>query len=72
MGGRCRPQCLAEQTAQQGLFTMEDSRNSAMQGNGLGLTIAKKLALQLGGDITLESQPHQKTVFTIMLKKMAY
>ncbi|MFR8373232.1 MAG: ATP-binding protein, partial [Lachnospiraceae bacterium] len=54
------------------LFTMEDSRNSAMQGNGLGLTIAKKLALQLGGDITLESQPHQKTVFTIMLKKMAY
>ena len=32
------------------LFTMEDSRNSAMQGNGLGLTIAKNLALQLGGD----------------------
>ena len=54
------------------LFTMEDSRNSAMQGNGLGLTIAKNLALQLGGDITLESHPHQKTVFTITLKKMAY
>ena len=53
------------------LFTMEDSRNSAMQGNGLGLTIAKNLAL-LGGDITLESHPHQKTVFTITLKKMAY
>ena len=51
---------------------MEDSRNSAMQGNGLGLTIAKNLALQLGGDITLESQPHQKTVFTITRKKMAY
>ena len=51
------------------LFMMEDSRNSAMQGNGLGLTIAKNLALQLGGDITLESQPHQKTVFTITLKK---
>ena len=54
------------------LFMMEDSRNSAMQGNGLGLTIAKNLALQLGGDITLESQSHQKTVFTITLKKMAY
>lgn len=54
------------------LFMMEDSRNSAMQGNGLGLTIAKTLALQLGGDITLESHPHQKTVFTITLKKMAY
>lgn len=54
------------------LFMMEDSRNSAMQGNGLGLTIAKNLALQLGGDITLESHPHQKTVFTITLKKMVY
>lgn len=54
------------------LFTMEDSRNSSMQGNGLGLTIAKNLALQLGGNITLESQPYQKTVFTITLKKMAY
>ena len=54
------------------LFTMEDSRNSAMQGNGLGLTIAKNLALQLGGDITLVSQPYQKTIFTITLKKMAY
>ena len=54
------------------LFTMEDSRNSSMQGNGLGLTIAKNLALQLGGNITLESRPYQKTVFTITLKKMAY
>ena len=41
-----------------------------MQGNGLGLTIAKNLALQLGGDITLESHPHQKTVFTIMSSNM--
>ena len=53
------------------LFTMEDSRNSSMQGNGLGLTIAKNLALQLGGDITFVSQPYQRTVFTITLKKMA-
>ena len=35
-------------------------------------SIAKNLALQLGGDITLESQPYQKTIFTITLKKMAY
>lgn len=54
------------------LFTMEDSRNPRMQGNGLGLTIAKNLAVQLGGDITLTSQPNVKTVFTIALKKMTY
>ena len=42
---------------------MEDSVNSAMQGNGLGLTIAKNLALQLGGDITLESHPHRENSF---------
>ena len=54
------------------LFTMEDSRNPQMQGNGLGLTIAKNLALQLGGDIALKSQPNVKTVFTVTLKKVAY
>ena len=32
---------------------------------------AKNLALQLGGDITFVSQPYQRTVFTITLKKMA-
>lgn len=32
------------------LFTMEDSRNRRIQGNGLGLTIAQTLAQQLGGE----------------------
>jgi len=54
------------------LFTMEYSRTPRMQGNGLGLTIAKNLAVQLGGDITLTSQPNVKTVFTVTLKKMTY
>lgn len=54
------------------LFTMEDSRNKKIQGNGLGLTIAQNLARQLGGDITLESEPHQKTVFTVTLRKFNY
>lgn len=54
------------------LFTMEDSRNRNIQGNGLGLTISKNLALQLGGDIILESTPDIKTVFTVKLKKMSY
>ena len=51
------------------LYTMEDSRNRRIQGNGLGLTIAKNLAVQLGGDIFLDSRPGIKTTFTVKLKK---
>ncbi len=51
------------------LFTMEDSRSRSIQGNGLGLTIAKNLALKLGGNITLESTPNVKTTFTVSLQK---
>lgn len=69
--GRGIPKEFAD-TIFERLFTMEDSRNPRMQGNGLGLTIAKNLAVQLGGDITLTSQPNVKTVFTVTLKKMTY
>lgn len=54
------------------LFTLEDSRNRKIQGNGLGLTIAKNLAKQLGGTITVDSTPHVKTTFTVTLKKIVY
>ncbi len=51
------------------LFTMEDSRSRSVQGNGLGLTIAKRLAEQMGGELTLKSKPHVRTVFTVKLNR---
>lgn len=54
------------------LYTMEDSRNREIQGNGLGLTIAKNLAKSLGGGIFLSSIPNVKTTFTVKLKKISY
>ena len=35
------------------LFTMEDSRNREIQGNGLGLTIARNLAVKMEGTLHL-------------------
>ena len=54
------------------LFTMEDSRNREIQGNGLGLTIAQNLAHQLGGEIILDSEPNVKTTFTVKLRRFTY
>lgn len=53
------------------LYTMEDSRNREIQGNGLGLTIAKNLAERLGGSLSLNSAPNVKTVFTLKLTKIS-
>lgn len=50
------------------LFTMEDSRSRSVQGNGLGLTIAKNLAVQLGGTLTLKSTPYENTTFSLQLR----
>ena len=52
------------------LFTLEDSRNRSIQGNGLGLTIARTLALQMEGTLTVESKPYVRTIFRLTLKKI--
>ena len=51
------------------LFTLEDCRNRSIQGNGLGLTIARTLALQMEGTLTVESKPYVRTIFRLTLKK---
>lgn len=50
------------------LYTMEDSRSRSVQGNDLGLTIAKHLAIQMNGDILLYSQPKIQTLFCVKFK----
>lgn len=54
------------------MYTLEDSRNRLYQGSGLGLTITKRLVEALGGEIQLSSKPFEKTVFTIVLKRMIF
>ncbi len=46
-------------------YRVDDSRNRATGGTGIGLTICKKIALLHGGDITVESQIEKGTVFTV-------
>ncbi|KGR75155.1 sensor histidine kinase [Ureibacillus sinduriensis] len=54
------------------MYTLEDSRNKLYQGSGLGLTITKRLVEQLGGSISLDSEPFKKTVFTVALKRFNF
>ena len=54
------------------LYTMDDSRNKEIQGNGLGLTIAKSLAEKIGGELLLESHPYESTVFRLQLKQIKF
>jgi len=51
------------------LYTGEASRNSALQGTGLGLTIAKNLVEQQGGRITAASSPNIKTVISFSVRR---
>lgn len=54
------------------MYTLDDSRNKENQGSGLGLTITKRLVEKMDGEIQLRSIPHQKTSFTVKLKRVNY
>lgn len=51
------------------LYTGEASRNSSLQGTGLGLTITKNLVEKQGGQIIVTSTPKEKTTFSFCLPK---
>jgi signal transduction histidine kinase len=54
------------------LYTLDDSRNCQVHGNGLGLTIAKNLTERMNGTLILNSIQNQKTEFTLKLKRFKY
>ena len=49
------------------LYRVETSRNMKTGGHGLGLAIARELAHQLGGEITVTSQYGLGSTFTLVL-----
>ena len=49
------------------LYRVEPSRNMKTGGHGLGLAIARELAHQLGGEITVTSQYGLGSTFTLLL-----
>lgn len=54
------------------LYTLEDSRNSSIEGSGLGLSIAKQLTEQMNGGIDISSIPYEKTIFTVTFPRLNY
>jgi len=54
------------------LYTLDDARNPEFQGSGLGLSITKRLTEAMKGEIQLRSKPYEKTVFTVVFKRITY
>ena len=58
----------AEQKAKLvGEFSQADATTVQRFGTGLGLAITSKLALMMGGDVTVTSEPGKGSVFTVRL-----
>lgn len=50
-------------------FALGNKHKHGTQSNGIGLSISRNLAKQMGADISVSSQPDFKTIFTIKLSK---
>lgn len=53
-------------------FSQQIGQSSHYGGSGLGLTISRKLARLMTGDILLESKPNRGAVFTLVLEKVKH
>lgn len=53
-------------------FYRADEARTRSGGSGLGLAIVKTLLTQMGGNITVRSQPHQGSTFTVTLPLKPY
>ena len=51
-------------------FRVDDARNRASGGSGLGLSIVKELVEAHHGTVSVVSQPHQNTTFTVTFPKL--
>lgn len=54
------------------LYTLDNSRNPNLGGNGLGLAIAKNLTEKQNGFLELKSIPYEETTFTLKLPLLTY
>ncbi len=50
-------------------FRVKDGSTAGISGTGMGLAICRKIARELGGDVTLVSTPGQGSTFTVTLPR---